>query len=683
MCYMLTRLLSLFLLWLALDVPAVGARTAVLHPVDGSVVDELGGQIVGFCDDPGAAEVTLTLNGKPHRVELWDGVFATDLDWAEGANELRIDKQTLRFTADPYAETVKQPTVHQAMLDNCANCHVLGAERSLALGGAPDALCRGCHGAVAAAVAHGTTPCGYCHVPHTSWTPALLVRTGNGLCLGCHGERTGGAGIAHQALWGELACSTCHDAHRPGVAAGVGERCGACHGGKAAALPDHQAAVDTGCQLCHTMHGSAGKGLWKTPELACRGCHPAGADPRHDPLTAACGDCHGLHAPRELPPSGERCRSCHGALMDKQRVHGPEALGRCETCHPLHQLTNLSPAVFSCTGCHGMEKLQTGHTGSVLGFHTCRQCHHLHQSNEPLFLAAVQHTPFRERSCEQCHEFSGFDRQRKLAGPWGELCAQCHDDPAGAGAAHGPVAEGRCQACHASHGSPWPAQLKQEQRPLCRSCHPLGEASAGQAQAPHLDKRLCSDCHTPHGNSEASYLLAAGAALCSRCHADPTLDLGGVLKPYVHGPLNTVVCRFCHDPHAGPGGRHLRMPAAVLCISCHDEFAPAAVAGSGDAIHRPVSEGNCAACHLPHAARNKALLRAEGNRLCTACHPPSKHSHTLIPRAASSFAQVPAEWPRDGDVLLCQSCHLPHSGPQKGLLVRSRSELCASCHKGN
>jgi predicted CXXCH cytochrome family protein len=683
MDFMPARLPVLCLLVTALwaSATAAGAGTVLLHPVDGSIVAAEGGQIVGFCDEPGATEVTIVLNGEPHTVELWDGVFDLDLDWAEGPNELQVGDQIIRFTSDPYAETHREPTVHQAMLDNCGNCHVLGPELDLSRGAGDRALCRGCHEAVADAVQHGPGDCTECHDPHQSWNPKLLRRAGNQLCLACHGERTGEPGVAHHELWRDLLCTACHGGHQP-APVGVGRQCGICHRGKATASDAHRVAVDTGCQVCHTMHGSAGKGLWKAPAESCLTCHPAGDDPRHDNALSDCGACHGLHTPKEMPPSGERCRTCHAPILDKQRLHGPDALGRCEICHPVHEVANPSPAVFSCTGCHGTDKLQGGHTGSVVGFDTCLQCHHLHSSDEPFFLPAVQHEPFRERNCDACHQDPGFDRRRRLSEPWARLCATCHAERAAGEPRHGPVAEGRCQDCHAPHASPWPAHLKEEPRRLCRSCHPREQGAAAGGSRPHLERQPCTACHDPHGGPGRRYLRVEGDGLCTGCHSDPTLDLGGVLKPVIHGPLNSVGCVFCHDPHGSPGGVHLKLPVAEMCSSCHEEFAPGTPAAAGDTVHRPVAEGRCTACHRPHAGQDRALLRAGGNRLCKTCHDPTRHSHTLVPRSGSSFARVPADWPRDGEELLCRGCHRPHRGAGKGLLVGPREKFCKTCHGG-
>jgi predicted CXXCH cytochrome family protein len=172
-------------------------------------------------------------------------------------------------------------------------------------------------------------------------------------------------------------------------------------------------------------------------------------------------------------------------------------------------------------------------------------------------------------------------------------------------------------------------------------------------------------------------------ALCASCHRDPTLDLGGVAKTTIHGPLNTGGCTLCHDAHGGPGGTNLRMPEGELCQSCHEPYTPKELGRLGARIHAPVARGECSACHEPHASRGKALLKDTGNALCRRCHDPARHSHALAPRGTSGFATVPADWPRDGAQFSCTGCHRPHSSPTPRLFTRDRAELCKTCHKGS
>ena len=57
---MCTRLGAfLALLAVSFSPPPSSAKTVVLHPVDGAVLNEAGGLLVGFCDDPETYEITV------------------------------------------------------------------------------------------------------------------------------------------------------------------------------------------------------------------------------------------------------------------------------------------------------------------------------------------------------------------------------------------------------------------------------------------------------------------------------------------------------------------------------------------------------------------------------------------------------------------------------------------------
>lgn len=669
---------ALWLLGTAALPAGVHARTVVLHPVGGSVIAEGGGLVVGFTSDPNRRDIELTLNGKAHRVKLWDGVFDIDLDWAKGDNTLDVAGQQVKFRYDPYAETLRSPSVHGAMLQNCGNCHVLGPERDLALKDQTDRLCLGCHGKKLA-YAHPGAGCRGCHAPHTSWLPVLAKGETKDLCLGCHSKRVVAEGVAHREAWSDTPCTSCHRPHQP-RAQTVGNQCRRCHQDRAAASPAHGPTVETACSTCHEVHASSADRRRKPTKDACGGCHPPAGDANHDSTFAACGDCHSLHAPRTVEAVGPRCAPCHQTVTGKTRLHGPDALGQCQECHPLHDLKNRSPGIFSCSGCHGMEKIAGGHTGAVLGFHTCVQCHRLHQSEEPFFLPQEQHAPFRKGGCPDCHDEAGFGRDRKYRAAWGDLCRKCHETKAGA--AHDPAREGRCNACHDPHGSGWKGLLTGEPSALCLACHP-GVPVSADTQSTHGKDTPCTRCHDPHGSGSPKHLRTALPDLCTTCHADPTLDLGGVAKPYVHGPLNLEGCSLCHTPHRvteEPG--LLRQPRVDVCASCHEEFGPAALARTGKTVHAPLLQGRCTGCHDPHASSRASLLKADGNALCTGCHNSGRHSHSLRPtNRHQTGAATPADWPLDQGQFTCTGCHEPHVAGSARLLAKGgKPALCRACH---
>jgi len=329
----------------------------VLLPLSGSVTTEGGGLVIGYCDERDKTEVEVILNGKGHKVELWDGVFDLDLDWAEGANKIAVGDQAVSLVYDAYAEAPRVPVVHQAMVDNCGNCHRLGAERSLDLRGKADSLCRGCHGKRLGTFAHGTAACGSCHQPHTSWKPRLLKSEGNGVCTGCHAAQADAAKTAHGGYWDKATCNACHPAHAP-RASKAASVCAACHTGVVSASRAHGDTVRDSCGTCHRMHGPKAESRTKAPPDSCGTCHPETGDAGHRKILGECGSCHGLHRARDKQSEERLCRPCHEPIFAKKRLHGPDAVGDCSVCHPLHDVRNRSPAIFSCTRCHGRRSLK-------------------------------------------------------------------------------------------------------------------------------------------------------------------------------------------------------------------------------------------------------------------------------------------------------------------------------------
>ena len=85
-------------------------------------------------------------------------------------------------------------------------------------------------------------------------------------------------------------------------------------------------------------------------------------------------------------------------------------------------------------------------------------------------------------------------------------------------------------------------------------------------------------------------------------------------------------------------------------------------------VHAPVTKGDCAACHAPHATRQPHLLGAPEREVCAACH------RNVEKELAKPLVHAPA---RDGD---CRQCHNPHASDQKGLLVEKDGALCFLCH---
>jgi predicted CXXCH cytochrome family protein len=142
-------------------------------------------------------------------------------------------------------------------------------------------------------------------------------------------------------------------------------------------------------------------------------------------------------------------------------------------------------------------------------------------------------------------------------------------------------------------------------------------------------------------------------------------------------------------------------------------FPPAALAGEwgcvprearntfqGAAVHAPVAEGRCAACHHPHETGRERLLRDEIPGLCIGCHDrplvdPEGRQYPAI-KALFEAAELP---PDEGGVRLhrpfaegdCLCCHDPHASSNHRLLSGPHIEssyvsyardryVCFHCH---
>jgi predicted CXXCH cytochrome family protein len=635
------------------------------------VTTESGGVIIGFSDVSGTEMITLKVNGEEHEIELWDGTFELDMDWIEGENVIKAGKLTVTFFADEYTARPKEPFIHQEIYYNCGNCHILGPELDLTLRADLEDLCQGCHEQRHKSLRHGDVACSDCHLPHISWNPNLLVGTGNDFCLGCHEalSATGEQG-AHGTVWEKIECSQCHlSGHTPGaVREGL---CAGCHEGQAVTVVAHVDVVRQACPTCHSMHGEAGSGQWKSPQESCMGCHQPAAAEVHLGVDEKCGDCHGIHKDKSLPKQDVAlCRDCHESFSSKKRLHAPEASGNCCACHPIHDLENRSASVFSCVQCHSMEKLQSGHTGSINGFDTCVLCHELHSSDEPGFLPLYEHAPFARRDCNGCHNWPGFTAGRKLEGPWSEFCLSCHPEKR-ADLNHSPAKAGDCKACHTPHGSDQPKLLIWEGDQLCGSCHEKIVANWDD-EGRHGGENGCRFCHDPHGTAESKALLFNSQSGCLACHRDPTLGFGDVVRAFVHGPMNMDNCQICHDWHVNGDDAYLHGPASEQCMQCHQVNLVSSDELLAPKVHGALLTGRCGACHNVHSAENAKFLRLDGNDLCMKCHKGMHHRHSFSTQIRVSGIEIPEDWPINSGQLGCLGCHEAHESPIGNLLVKSR-----------
>ena len=86
-------------------------------------------------------------------------------------------------------------------------------------------------------------------------------------------------------------------------------------------------------------------------------------------------------------------------------------------------------------------------------------------------------------------------------------------------------------------------------------------------------------------------------------------------------------CTACHNPHAGDNPGFLQPDAVSPCLACHNDQAEAMKKAHA---HQPVAKQGCATCHEPHGGTNDHQLRAAGtNKLCLECHGPDVNPQKL------------------------------------------------------
>ena len=73
-------------------------------------------------------------------------------------------------------------------------------------------------------------------------------------------------------------------------------------------------------------------------------------------------------------------------------------------------------------------------------------------------------------------------------------------------------------------------------------------------------------------------------------------------------------CIACHNPHAGATPGFLQPDPVNACLTCHSEQAEQQKKAH---LHQPAFKTGCATCHEPHGGDNAHLLRAKDtNTLC-------------------------------------------------------------------
>ncbi|MBN1359021.1 MAG: hypothetical protein JW993_00435 [Sedimentisphaerales bacterium] len=117
----------------------------------------------------------------------------------------------------------------------------------------------------------------------------------------------------------------------------------------------------------------------------------------------------------------------------------------------------------------------------------------------------------------------------------------------------------------------------------------------------HEAIKNCTDCHGARQRTSFSrkvILVAEPPTLCYTCHTEYA-----TLEGWVHGPVATGDCLFCHEPHKTRNEFLLTSPVPELCYQCHLPEAIHAIEHHVDS-----SYAHCIDCHDGHASASRSLL---------------------------------------------------------------------------
>jgi DmsE family decaheme c-type cytochrome len=219
----------------------------------------------------------------------------------------------------------------------------------------------------------------------------------------------------------------------------------------------------------------------------------------------------------------------------------------------------------------------------------------------------------------------------------------------------------------------------------CKTCH--DDIYGSWEKSPHWKTTLnskkgpshqgCEGCHGPgsahiDGGGDVSKIYVFKDkpakeinARCLECHAGSTQQMHAINSEHAK---NDVSCIACHSPHHAETKEFLLAKAQPeLCYGCHLQQKPQFEMP----FHHRVNEGliQCTDCHNPHGTVKAKQLRTSGtqNTVCFACHTDKEGPFVFEHEAVK--------------VEGCQSCHVPHGGPNPHMLkVSSVNLLCLQCH---
>jgi len=416
--------------------------------------------------------------------------------------------------------------------------------------------------AVHSAIAMGCLSCHEIRATKETTRVKLTTATPYKVCLTCHSDKdaTQIKGKVHPPAVRD--CMTCHDPHTSAnknqlLKATSGEKkdnlCLTCHtqGLNVPTGGSRHAALDMGCDTCHTTHKTGERGkrefdfhLTKDAPALCLDCH----DVKEDKL---------VKAHQGQPFEKADCLSCHDPHQSKSPklmqafLHNPFESKSCDTCHQPAKdgkvVLTAATAKEVCVTCHSdkaeqIEKAKVQHPGAA---GDCTDCHDPHAGRSP-----------------------GFPKPDSVS-----VCLGCHNDQAEQGKkvhAHQPAFEQGCATCHDPHGNSNEHLLRVAKvNTLCLECHGP-DAKPKKLESEHLVAIFDGTVKLPEDYFRKVPIIPLKFGAGHPVERHPVSDLVDPNNP--SKVLKTMTCLTCHQPHASAQPDLLVKDQAnnqAFCKSCH------------------------------------------------------------------------------------------------------------------
>jgi predicted CXXCH cytochrome family protein len=232
-----------------------------------------------------------------------------------------------------------------------------------------------------------------------------------------------------------------------------------------------------------------------------------------------------------------------------------------------------------------------------------------------------------------------------------------------------------------------PVDSKYDKTCTSLECHPATEADRYTISHPPFLEEWCDRCHTDHTGTNPKLIKASEPGLCLQCHTKIETREGTLQHP-----PGGQSCTACHNPHRA-SVRHLLKDENLRleCSKCHEEDLKKA--GERPFHHKffdPKTE--CGSCHNAHQGKDTKYLRENVGESCLTCHDmPIQVEGRKLENVGKEILESPVIHPPLKEAA-CPECHTPHGSMQSSLLSdnypsgayekyqRENYGLCWKCH---